>query len=170
MKRYHLQKCNRVLLLFRKLPQWNIHVNCHVNVTTFQSGLRFQTGLSSFRVSCKGALILPLLPQAIFCGEKIILFALMQKNELSGITFPRRCYISQKRTIVKWWIKDLMINGKIRTYFSLHLQGLRKKAVSNFRSICYSLPSVTLRCLGILFMKTEKLLKLIFHFAPSFSI
>ena len=164
MKRYHLHKRNRVLLLFRKLPQWNIHVNCHVNVTTFQSGL------SSFRVSCKGALILPLLPQAIFCGEKIILFALMQKNELSGITFPRRCYISQKRTIVKWWIKDLMINGKIRTYFSLQLQGLRKKAVSNFRSICYSLPSVTFRCLGILFMKTEKLLNLIFHFAPSFSI
>ena len=39
--------CNRVLLLFGKLPQWNLHVNCYVNGTTFQSGLRFQTGLSS---------------------------------------------------------------------------------------------------------------------------
>ena len=49
--------CNRVLLLFWKLPQWNLHVNCHVNGTTFQSGLRFQTGLSSLWVSCKRALI-----------------------------------------------------------------------------------------------------------------
>ena len=30
---------------------------CHVNRTTFQRGLRFQTGLSSLRVSCKRALI-----------------------------------------------------------------------------------------------------------------
>ena len=42
--------CNRVLLLFGKLPQWNLHLNCHVNGTTFQSGL------SSLRVSCKRAL------------------------------------------------------------------------------------------------------------------
>ena len=47
--------CNRVLLLFGKLPQWNLHVNCHVNGTTFQSGLRFQTGSSSLWVSCKRA-------------------------------------------------------------------------------------------------------------------
>ena len=33
------------------LPQWN----CHVNGTTFQSGLRFQTGLSLLWVSCKHA-------------------------------------------------------------------------------------------------------------------
>ena len=45
--------CNRVLLLFGKFRQWNFHVNCHVNGTTFQSSLRFQTGLSSLRVSCK---------------------------------------------------------------------------------------------------------------------
>ena len=43
-------------------PQWN----CHVNGTTFQSGLRFQHGLSSLRVLCKRALyesavILPIL-------------------------------------------------------------------------------------------------------------
>ena len=56
IKKYHLDMCNRVLLLFRKLPQWNLHVNCHVNGTTFQSRLRFQTGLSSLRVSCKCAL------------------------------------------------------------------------------------------------------------------
>ena len=56
IKRYHLHMCNRVLLLFGKLPQWNLHVNCHVNGTTFQSGLRFQTGLSSLRLSCKRAL------------------------------------------------------------------------------------------------------------------
>ena len=49
--------CNRALPLFEKLPQWNLHVNCHVNGTTFQSGLRFQTGLSSLRVSCKLPLI-----------------------------------------------------------------------------------------------------------------
>ena len=39
---------NRDLLL--------VHVNCHVNGTTFQSGLRFQTGLSLLRASCKLAL------------------------------------------------------------------------------------------------------------------
>ena len=47
--------CNMVLLLFGKLPQWNLHVNCHVNGTKFQSDLRFQTGLSLLRVSCKSA-------------------------------------------------------------------------------------------------------------------
>ena len=41
--------CNRVLLWFGKLAQWNLHVNG----TTFQSDLRCQTGLSSLRVSCK---------------------------------------------------------------------------------------------------------------------
>ena len=56
IKRYHSHICNRVLLLFGKLPQWSLHVNCHVNRTTFQSGLRFQTGLSLLRVSCKRAL------------------------------------------------------------------------------------------------------------------
>ena len=45
--------CNRALLLFGKLPQRNLHVNCHVNGKTFRSRLRFQTGLSSLRVSCK---------------------------------------------------------------------------------------------------------------------
>ena len=44
--------CNRVLLLFGKMPQWNLYINCHVNGKRFQSGLRFQTGLSSLRVSC----------------------------------------------------------------------------------------------------------------------
>ena len=48
--------CNRALLLFGKSPQWNLHVNCHVNRTISQSGLRFQTGLSSLRVSCNRAL------------------------------------------------------------------------------------------------------------------
>ena len=56
IKRYYLHMCNRVLLLFGRLPHWNLHVNCHVNGTTFQSGLRFQTGLSSLWVSCKRAL------------------------------------------------------------------------------------------------------------------
>ena len=45
------------MLLSGKLPQWNLHVNCHINGTTFQGGLRFQNGLSSFRVSCKRALL-----------------------------------------------------------------------------------------------------------------
>ena len=48
--------CSRVLPLFGKLPQWNHHANCHVNKTTFQSRLRFQTGLSSLSVSCKRTL------------------------------------------------------------------------------------------------------------------
>ena len=45
-----------VMLLFGKLPQWNIPVNCHVNGTTSQSGLRTQTGSSSLWVSRKVAL------------------------------------------------------------------------------------------------------------------
>ena len=56
IKKYHLHMHNRAFPLFEKLPQRNLHVNCHVNRTTFQSVLRFQTGLSSFRVSCKHAL------------------------------------------------------------------------------------------------------------------
>ena len=45
-----------VLPLFGKLPQWNLHVNCHVSGRTFQSGLRFETGLSLLQVSCKRTL------------------------------------------------------------------------------------------------------------------
>ena len=61
---YNLNKMNlfglSFVLYFFKLSYgsnfWNLHVNCHVN-GTFQSGLRFQTGLSSLRVpSCKRAL------------------------------------------------------------------------------------------------------------------
>ena len=48
--------CNRVLLLFGKMPQWNLYINCNVNGTRFQSSLTFHTGLSSLRVSCKRAL------------------------------------------------------------------------------------------------------------------
>ena len=65
--------CSRNLLWLEKLLQWNRHVNgtnfkrglisegspwwnCHENRMTFQSGLRFQTCLSSLRVSCKRAL------------------------------------------------------------------------------------------------------------------
>ena len=39
-----------------KLRQWNLHVNCLVNGTTFQNRLRFQAGLSSLWVSWKHAL------------------------------------------------------------------------------------------------------------------
>ena len=46
---------SRVLLLFGKMPQRNLHVNWDVKGTTFQSGLRFLTGLSSLQVSCKRA-------------------------------------------------------------------------------------------------------------------
>ena len=48
--------CNRVLPLLEKLPQENLHVNCHVNGTKFQGGLTFQTGMSSLQVSCKRTL------------------------------------------------------------------------------------------------------------------
>ena len=48
-----MQQC---FAIFGKLPQWNLHVICHVNGATFQSGLRFKTGLNSLRVSCKHAL------------------------------------------------------------------------------------------------------------------
>ena len=51
-----MHMCSRVLPLFGKLPQWNHHANCHVNKTTFQSRLRFQTGLNSLSVSCKRTL------------------------------------------------------------------------------------------------------------------
>ena len=57
IKRYHLHMCNRAMLLFGKFRQWNLHVNSHVNGTTFQSSLRFQAGLSSLRVWCKHALV-----------------------------------------------------------------------------------------------------------------
>ena len=56
IKTYHFHMHNRVLLLFRKMSQWNLYVNCHVHGTTFRSGLRFQTGLSSLRISCKRGL------------------------------------------------------------------------------------------------------------------
>ena len=75
IKSYHFRMWSRVLLWFRKLPQWNHYVkeiifesglrskgwpqwNCHVNKTSFQSGLRLQNGLCSLWVSCKRALSL----------------------------------------------------------------------------------------------------------------
>ena len=61
--------CNRVLLLFGKMPQRDLYVNCHVSGTTFQSGLRFPTGLSSLRVSCKRALKHYVKPYGIRCGH-----------------------------------------------------------------------------------------------------
>ena len=42
--------------MFGKLRQWNLHVNCLANGTTFQNGWRFQAGLSSLWVSWKHAL------------------------------------------------------------------------------------------------------------------
>ena len=52
-KSYHLPMCNRILLWLGKLPRWSRR---HVSRGTFQSGLRFQTSLSSLRVSCKRTL------------------------------------------------------------------------------------------------------------------
>ena len=74
--------CNRVLLLFWKLPQWNLHVNCHVNGMTFQSGLRFQTGLSSLRVSCKRALIQVF--SCEFCGISRNTFSIEHLRETTS--------------------------------------------------------------------------------------
>ena len=79
--------CNRVLLLLGKFLQWNLHVNCHVNGTTFQSGLRFQTGLNSLRVSCKRAL------NEIYIVSKTVLYLNADvdaiKAEMSMPRFPR---------------------------------------------------------------------------------
>ena len=61
---------NGAWLLFGKLPQWNFHVNCHVNGMTFQSALRFQAGLSSLRVSCKRALTDVYFPLCMSCLPK----------------------------------------------------------------------------------------------------
>ena len=87
IKRYHLDMCNSVFLLFGKLPQWNLHVNCHVNGTTFQSGLRFQTSLSSLWVSCKRAL------NEIYIVSKTVLYlnadADAVKVKISMPRFPR---------------------------------------------------------------------------------
>ena len=79
--------CNRVLLLLGKLLHWNLHVNCHVNGTTFQSVLRFQTGLSSLWVSCKRAL------NEIYIVSKTVLYLNADvdaiKAEMSMPRFPR---------------------------------------------------------------------------------
>ena len=56
-KSCHLRVSSRILLWFGKLSQWNRHIDGR----TFQSGLRFQTGWSSFRLSCKRPLTLYLL-------------------------------------------------------------------------------------------------------------
>ena len=97
IKRYHLHMCNRVLLLFEMLPQWNLHVNCNVNGTTFQSCLRFQTGLSSLRVSCKRALSSEnkFLPKKIFIDLKLLTF--FEKD------FHLRCLIG---SYVHFWEKN----------------------------------------------------------------
>ena len=117
IKRYHLHMCNRVLLWFGKLPQWNLHVNgtilesslrfegcsqwnCHENGTTFQSGWRFQTRLSSPRVSCKRALCKnwnkpQCLSNHLFCHkllhlDKIFLACTCKKSDLKN----RKCCVS----------------------------------------------------------------------------
>ena len=71
IKRYHLHMCNSLAMVCKvaavKYPckqnnfgkRYEISrllVNCHENRTTFQSRLRFQTGLCSLWVSCKHAL------------------------------------------------------------------------------------------------------------------
>ena len=79
--RFEISLCNRVLILFGKLPQWNHHVSCHVNGTTFQ------TGLSSLRVSCKRTL------NEIYIVSKTVLYlnadADAVKAEMSMLRFPR---------------------------------------------------------------------------------
>ena len=56
-KSCHLHVSSRILQWFGKLSQWNRHIDGR----TFQSGLRFQTGWSSLRLSCKRPLTLYLL-------------------------------------------------------------------------------------------------------------
>ena len=84
---FEISLCNRVLLLFGKLLQWNLHVNYHVNGTTFPGSLRSQTGLSSLRVSCKRAL------NEIYIVSKTVLYlnadAEAVKTEISMPRFPR---------------------------------------------------------------------------------
>ena len=92
--------CNMVLLLFGKKLQRNLYVNCHVNGTTFQSGLRFQTGLSSLRVSCKRALIpvwLRLLVYHLNCLCKLfcslynfVWFKVINFHLVFSTSFPRK--------------------------------------------------------------------------------
>ena len=84
IKRYHLHMCNRALLLFGKLQQWNLHVNCHGNGTTFQSSLRFQAGLSSLLVSCKHVLK-PHFPTFSLNKERSFINTVFEKLTISFI-------------------------------------------------------------------------------------
>ena len=56
------------LAIVWKVAAVNLHVNCHVNGTTFQIGLRLQTGLSSLRVSCKLVIILAVINMLLMLG------------------------------------------------------------------------------------------------------
>ena len=81
--------CNRVLLFFGKLLQWNLNVNCHVNRATFQSGLRFQASLSSLRVSCKHAVMF----NNIFDELKVVKYFNKIEQQQHGTNF---------RNLVMW--------------------------------------------------------------------
>ena len=76
--------CNRVLLLFGKLQQWNLHVNCHVTGRIFRSSLRSKTGLSSLWVSCKRTL------NEIYVVSKTVLYFFI---------FECRCWCCKSRDV-----------------------------------------------------------------------
>ena len=102
IKRYYLHMCNRVLLLLRKMPQWNLYVNCHVNGTTFQRGLRFQTGLSSLRVSYKRALTqnsqhLMFLRPFLILEYPLILEIHLKLFEKQHISFVKKAFLIYKK-------------------------------------------------------------------------
>ena len=104
--------CNRVLLLFEKLPQWNLHVNCHTNGTKFQSGVRFQTGLSSLRVSCKRALSNQ---SVIFNPWKLPNWIAFYQN--SFVMYHLVCYIT--------WLDAAMDDLQTRPLRQILLYGLK---------------------------------------------
>ena len=133
--------CNRFLLLFGKMPQWNFYVNFRVNETTFQSVLRFQTGFSSHWFSCKRALKLRFLkirvwsrdwspyydtlPNAIissyeFSKKLICKIFLIQFEDSVRVKLFRQCFMINNEDIYKHSacnINDLLLLSIITQIF-----------------------------------------------------
>ena len=142
--------CNRVFLLFGKLSPWNLHVNSHVNGTTFQSGLRFQTGLISLRVSCKHVLTVSgcyntYVKLFTFLNNKILLTC-VENNELWSIMGKQKI-LGWKSTFLLDKIDSFILIGYVAWLADIY--GIRLSHIFVILSISYQKPSISIEIQGI---------------------
>ena len=127
--------CNRILLWLGKLPRWSRR---HVSRGTFQSGLRFQTSLSSLRVSCKRTLGVSEYWEDINLAN-ICLFIV--KNWITR----KKCEIMSKvnnqyirtMSVTSFWFQYNYLLTYLTRFFSVLVVGLKQINICKIFVICY---------------------------------